>query len=80
VGSGRLPPVRQRAGAAVLRLVSRVQADDPEFVVDLGCGPGNLTAALAERWPAARVQGVDSSPYGTVLPFRRVFVVGQVRD
>ncbi len=61
-------------------LVSRVQADDPEFVVDLGCGPGNLTAALAERWPAARVLGVDSSPYGTVLPFRRVFVVGQVRD
>src|SRR5712691_8803668 len=43
-------------------LVSRVQADDPGFVVDLGCGPGNLTAALAQRWPAARVLGVDSSP------------------
>src|SRR6266852_4895000 len=43
-------------------LVSRIQADDPGFVVDLGCGPGNLTAALAARWPAARVLGVDSSP------------------
>jgi len=44
-----------------LDLISRVQADDPGFVVDLGCGPGNLTAALAARWPAAQVLGVDSS-------------------
>jgi trans-aconitate 2-methyltransferase len=43
-------------------LVSRVRAEAPGFVADLGCGPGNLTAALAARWPAARVLGVDSSP------------------
>jgi len=29
--------------------------------VDLGCGSGNLTAALAERWPSAEVVGLDSS-------------------
>jgi len=42
-------------------LTARIQAEDPVQVVDLGCGPGNLTATLAERWPGARVVGVDSS-------------------
>jgi trans-aconitate 2-methyltransferase len=42
-------------------LTARVHADAPRHVVDLGCGPGNLTATLAERWPAAEVLGVDAS-------------------
>lgn len=42
-------------------LVARVQATSPGKVVDLGCGPGNLTATLTERWPEARVVGLDSS-------------------
>ncbi|HKU02805.1 MAG TPA: trans-aconitate 2-methyltransferase [Arthrobacter sp.] len=42
-------------------LTGRIHADDPARVVDLGCGPGNLTASLAERWPDARVVGLDSS-------------------
>jgi trans-aconitate 2-methyltransferase len=43
-------------------LVARVGATDPRLVADLGCGPGELTAALASRWPGAEVVGVDSSP------------------
>jgi trans-aconitate 2-methyltransferase len=43
-------------------LMARVAADDPAYVVDLGCGPGNLTALLSRRWPQADVHGVDSSP------------------
>jgi trans-aconitate 2-methyltransferase len=43
-------------------LVAQVGAVSPGYVADLGCGPGNLTAALAERWPDATVVGVDSSP------------------
>ncbi len=43
-------------------LMARVPAEDPRLVVDLGCGPGNLTATLAARWPAARVHGLDSAP------------------
>jgi trans-aconitate 2-methyltransferase len=30
-------------------------------VADLGCGPGTLTVALARRWPAADVEGIDNS-------------------
>jgi trans-aconitate 2-methyltransferase len=43
-------------------LVGQVRAEEPGVVVDAGCGPGNLTATLAERWPTARVYGFDSSP------------------
>lgn len=43
-------------------LLARVDAEAPRLVVDLGCGPGELTLGLAHRWPEARVVGVDSSP------------------
>lgn len=43
-------------------LVQRIAVEDPATVVDLGCGPGNATATLLDRWPRARVHGVDSSP------------------
>jgi trans-aconitate 2-methyltransferase len=43
-------------------LTLRIDVAAPSYVVDLGCGPGSLTATLADRWPAARVVGIDSSP------------------
>lgn len=43
-------------------LMAQVGAESPGLVVDLGCGNGPLTLGLAERWPDARVVGVDSSP------------------
>src|ERR1700722_18961621 len=42
-------------------LMAQVTVERPQFIVDLGCGTGSLTRTLAERWPAARVLGVDSS-------------------
>jgi trans-aconitate 2-methyltransferase len=48
-------------GRPFVELLARVGADAPASVVDLGCGPGNLTTLLANRWPSADVVGVDSS-------------------
>jgi len=43
-------------------LIAAVAETEPAYVADLGCGPGNLTAVLARRWPGATVVGVDNSP------------------
>lgn len=42
-------------------LAARISVPAPARVIDLGCGPGNSTAVLAKRWPAASLSGLDSS-------------------
>lgn len=49
---------RTRPAAELLR---RVHLSEVESAVDLGCGPGNSTELLWERWPNADVSGVDNS-------------------
>ncbi len=44
-----------------LELLARVPAEAPARVVDLGCGAGNVTRFLRQRWPQAELTGVDSS-------------------
>jgi trans-aconitate 2-methyltransferase len=43
-------------------LTARIALDSPARIIDLGCGPGNSTAVLSHRWPAAAVTGLDNSP------------------
>ena len=43
-------------------LASRIDLQSPAAIIDLGCGPGNSTRVLRERWPAAQITGLDSSP------------------
>jgi trans-aconitate 2-methyltransferase len=74
-------------------LVGRIGAAEPRLVVDLGCGPGQLTATLASRWPGAVIRGIDSSAEmisaadqllrdadGARAAGRLSFAVGDVRD
>jgi ubiquinone/menaquinone biosynthesis C-methylase UbiE len=48
--------------ASVRETLSRVDLRDGEAVLDVGCGTGELLAAIAECVPGARLVGVDLSP------------------
>jgi trans-aconitate methyltransferase len=50
-------------------LAARVAVEAQARVADLGCGPGNSTAVLARRWPAAALTGIDRSE--AMLAFAR---------
>lgn len=60
---------------AFFELTARIRAADPVLVADLGCGSGELTATLADRWPAARVLGIDSSE-SMIAEAKRIAVPG----
>lgn len=45
-----------------LDLLERVPLAEARVIYDLGCGAGNVTRILHERWPSARITGVDASP------------------
>ncbi|WP_417384033.1 methyltransferase domain-containing protein [Gimesia sp.] len=51
---------RERTQPAI-DLAARVRLESPRRIVDVGCGPGNSTAVLAQRFPDAELSGLDSS-------------------
>jgi trans-aconitate 2-methyltransferase len=44
-----------------LDLLARVTVEEPQHIVDLGCGTGTVTALVRARWPGAQVVGIDNS-------------------
>ena len=67
-------------------LLERIPPRPFKSIVDLGCGAGELTRTLAERWPDAKVSGLDYSPQmlarsgDYAIPGRLEFVEGKVQD
>jgi trans-aconitate 2-methyltransferase len=53
-------------------LLAQVPLADVERFVDIGCGPGNSTEIIAERFPDAEAIGVDSSPEMLVAARKRL--------
>jgi trans-aconitate 2-methyltransferase len=45
-----------------LDLMVRIPLERPQVIYDLGCGSGNVTRLLADRWPQSDVIGMDNSP------------------
>ena len=45
-------------------------------VVDLGCGPGDVSARFARRYPSARVVGIDGAPAMLALGRERMKAAG----
>ncbi|MEU8588325.1 trans-aconitate 2-methyltransferase [Streptomyces sp. NPDC048664] len=52
---------RARPFADLLARVPALPGEQPR-IADLGCGPGNVTVLLADRWPTAHITGYDNSP------------------
>jgi trans-aconitate 2-methyltransferase len=65
-------------------LVQRIPLARITTAADIGCGPGNSTEVLHERYPGARIVGLDSSPDMIVAARRRLpdiaFEVMDIRD
>ena len=53
----------QASDQAMVERLAALCGDGPgRRLVDLGCGPGNISFRLARRWPEATVLGVDGAP------------------
>ncbi len=47
--------------APSIDLLSKLKIDYPGNIIDLGCGPGNSTQILHNKWPDSEILGIDSS-------------------
>ncbi|MDH5773024.1 MAG: methyltransferase domain-containing protein [Rhodospirillaceae bacterium] len=43
-------------------LLSHINIENPSSLIDLGCGAGNVTAILRQRWANAEITAIDNSP------------------
>ena len=65
--SNRVNPGPAYRRRLIHRLLGAEAAGPGAAILDIGCGPGDLLAELAERYPQAAIAGVDLSCSGLAL-------------
>jgi len=44
-----------------LDLLAQIELETKGHIIDLGCGPGNITRLIKDKWPLHKVSGIDLS-------------------
>jgi trans-aconitate 2-methyltransferase len=58
---GQYLKFRNERTQPAIDLISKIKMDNPRSIIDIGCGPGNSTQVLYQRWPTAEIVGLDHS-------------------
>lgn len=58
-GYDQAAALQREVGARLAETLDYLEERVPEVVVDVGCGPGHLTASMQKRWPRAQVIALD---------------------
>lgn len=69
-------PRREERFDEIVRIIRETQSDVAR-ILDLGCGPGNLSVRLLDAFPQATVIGVDFDPALLVLARERLAACGE---
>ena len=85
LAADRLRLLAEVFAASTRAFLEPFAAQDPRQILDLGCGPGYTTRLLAEVFPRADVQGLDSSEHFIGIARRMIhqrvsFAVADVTD
>lgn len=61
-GYDQAAALQREVGARLSETLDYLEERVPDVVVDVGCGPGHLSASMQKRWPRAQVIALDLAP------------------